>query len=76
MYKTITAVLLSIIIFVNVQVCHLVLGLRPLSSQEEGRIVRKWMARSEKRGLQIGDTLYLVVMSWWKTWKQYVKYDV
>ena len=59
-----------------VKVCHLGLGLRPCSSQEEGQIIKKWMARSEKRGLEPGDTLFLVVVSWWKAWQQYVQYDV
>ncbi|XP_026279470.1 ubiquitin carboxyl-terminal hydrolase 32 isoform X3 [Frankliniella occidentalis] len=54
------------------QVCHVVLGLRPQSRQEEGSIVNGWLEREEKRGYIVGQFWYLVAMDWWKAWNEYV----
>ncbi|XP_029830554.2 ubiquitin carboxyl-terminal hydrolase 32 isoform X2 [Ixodes scapularis] len=54
------------------QVCHVVFGLRPSSREEEGEIIRTWLRREERRGLQVGQMLYLISMDWWKSWNDYV----
>lgn len=54
------------------QVCHVVLGLRPQSRQEEGSIVNGWLEREERRKKIVGQFWYLVAMDWWKSWNEYV----
>ncbi|XP_034237598.1 ubiquitin carboxyl-terminal hydrolase 32 isoform X2 [Thrips palmi] len=54
------------------QVCHVVLGLRPQSRQEEGSIVNGWLEREVTRGYIVGQFWYLVAMDWWKQWNEYV----
>ena len=54
------------------QLCHVMLGLRPASRIEEGRLVLSWIRREQKRGLRIGDFWYLVASAWWKQWLDYV----
>ena len=56
------------------QVCHIVLGLRPSTKAEEGKIVKGWLEREERKGLTAGDLWYLVSSSWWQGWKDYVGY--
>ncbi|XP_070572719.1 ubiquitin carboxyl-terminal hydrolase 32-like isoform X2 [Ptychodera flava] len=56
------------------QICHIVLGLRPTTRQEEGDIVLGWVERENRRGLQQAQTWYLVSIQWWKSWKDYVTY--
>uniref|UniRef100_A0ABM5ENA4 ubiquitinyl hydrolase 1 n=1 Tax=Pogona vitticeps TaxID=103695 RepID=A0ABM5ENA4_9SAUR len=57
------------------QVCHIVLGLRPATPEEEGQIIRGWLERESRYGLQPGHNWFLVAMPWWQQWKEYVKYD-
>ncbi|XP_074869930.1 ubiquitin carboxyl-terminal hydrolase 32 isoform X2 [Carettochelys insculpta] len=57
------------------QVCHIVLGLRPATPEEEGQIIRGWLERESRYGLQPGHNWYLIAMQWWQQWKEYVKYD-
>ncbi|KAG7470530.1 hypothetical protein MATL_G00114750 [Megalops atlanticus] len=57
------------------QVCHIVLGLRPATPEEEGRIIRGWLERESRHGLQPGQNWFLISMQWWQQWKDYVKYD-
>jgi hypothetical protein len=52
-------------------VCQVVLGLKPLHPLEEYEIVTSWLMREEKRGLQAGQTWYLISMDWWNTWLNY-----
>lgn len=54
------------------QVCHVVLGLCPVSSQEEGEIVRGWLDREERRGFSVGQFWYLIAIEWWNSWLNYV----
>jgi len=61
---------------VLLQVCHIVLGLRPVSREEEGDIVKGWLEREERRGYRIGQFWYLIAMDWWKAWTDYVTYRV
>ncbi|XP_034723890.1 ubiquitin carboxyl-terminal hydrolase 32 isoform X10 [Etheostoma cragini] len=56
------------------QVCHIVLGLRPGSPEEEGQIIRGWLERESRHGLQQSHNWYLISMLWWQQWKDYVKY--
>ena len=55
-----------------VQLCHVGLGLRPSSRLEEGSVVRGWLAREERGGLVPGQVWYLVPMSWWTHWHNFV----
>ncbi|XP_072557158.1 ubiquitin carboxyl-terminal hydrolase 32 isoform X1 [Paramormyrops kingsleyae] len=57
------------------QVCHIVLGLRPATPEEEGQIIRGWLERESRHGLQVGHSWFLISMQWWQQWKDYVKYD-
>ncbi|KAI5098892.1 ubiquitin carboxyl-terminal hydrolase 32 isoform X2 [Silurus meridionalis] len=57
------------------QVCHIVLGLRPATPKEEGQIIRGWLERESRHGLQPGQNWFLISIQWWKLWKDYVKYD-
>ncbi|XP_034024912.1 ubiquitin carboxyl-terminal hydrolase 32 [Thalassophryne amazonica] len=58
------------------QVCHIVLGLRPATPEEEGQIIRGWLERESRHGLQRGQNWFLISMLWWQQWKDYVKYDL
>ncbi|XP_032071684.1 ubiquitin carboxyl-terminal hydrolase 32 isoform X2 [Thamnophis elegans] len=57
------------------QVCHIVLGLRPATPGDEGQIIRGWLERESRHGLQQGHNWFLIAMQWWQQWKEYVKYD-
>lgn len=57
------------------QVCHIVLGLRPATPEEEGQIIRGWLERESRHGLQPGQNWFLISMQWWQQWKDYVKYE-
>ncbi|XP_029922216.1 ubiquitin carboxyl-terminal hydrolase 32 isoform X5 [Myripristis murdjan] len=57
------------------QVCHIVLGLRPATPEEEGQIIRGWLERESRHGLQPGQNWFLISMLWWQQWKDYVKYE-
>ncbi|CAH1801921.1 unnamed protein product [Owenia fusiformis] len=54
------------------QVCHICLGLKPENKEQEGSIVRGWLERELRRGLQVGSTWFLVSNTWYKTWLDYV----
>uniref|UniRef100_A0A8C7XDL0 ubiquitinyl hydrolase 1 n=1 Tax=Oryzias sinensis TaxID=183150 RepID=A0A8C7XDL0_9TELE len=56
------------------QVCHIVLGLRPATPEEEGQIIRGWLERESRHGLQQGQNWFLISTFWWQTWKDYAKY--
>ncbi|KAM8854577.1 ubiquitin carboxyl-terminal hydrolase 32 isoform 2-T2 [Synchiropus picturatus] len=57
------------------QVCHIVLGLRPATPEEEGQIIRGWLERESRHGLQQGQSWFLISMLWWQQWKDYVQYE-
>uniref|UniRef100_A0AAQ4P084 Ubiquitin carboxyl-terminal hydrolase 32 n=1 Tax=Gasterosteus aculeatus aculeatus TaxID=481459 RepID=A0AAQ4P084_GASAC len=57
------------------QVCHIVLGLRPGSPEEEGQIIRGWLERESRHGLQQSQNWFPISMLWWQQWKDYVKYE-
>ncbi|XP_053131058.1 ubiquitin carboxyl-terminal hydrolase 32 isoform X2 [Hemicordylus capensis] len=57
------------------QVCHIVLGLQPATPEEEGQIIRGWLERESRYGLQPGHNWFLIATQWWQQWKDYVKYD-
>ena len=56
------------------QLCHIVLGLRPLTRRDEGEIVRGWLEREERAPLMPGALWHLVNMDWWAAWHAYVNY--
>uniref|UniRef100_A0AAZ3RSG7 Ubiquitin carboxyl-terminal hydrolase 32 n=1 Tax=Oncorhynchus tshawytscha TaxID=74940 RepID=A0AAZ3RSG7_ONCTS len=56
------------------QVSHIVLGLRPATPEEEGQIIRGWLDREARRGLQPGENRFLISSQWWKLWKDHVRY--
>uniref|UniRef100_A0A8C1YIE9 ubiquitinyl hydrolase 1 n=1 Tax=Cyprinus carpio TaxID=7962 RepID=A0A8C1YIE9_CYPCA len=58
------------------QVCHIVLGLRPATPEEEGQIIRGWLERESRHGLQPGQNWFLISMQWWQQWKDYVRYSI
>ncbi|XP_051534431.1 ubiquitin carboxyl-terminal hydrolase 32-like isoform X1 [Myxocyprinus asiaticus] len=57
------------------QVCHIVLGLRPATPEEEGQIIRGWLERESRHGLQPSQNWFLISRQWWQQWKDYVRYD-
>nr|XP_056721237.1 ubiquitin carboxyl-terminal hydrolase 32 [Euleptes europaea] len=57
------------------QVCHIVLGLRPATPEEEGQIIRGWLERESRYGLQPGHNWFLIASQWWQQWKEYVIYE-
>ncbi len=57
------------------QLCHVVLGLRPLTRREEGQIVRGWLEREDERAMAVGSTWHLISMDWWTSWHNYVNYQ-
>ncbi|XP_064831418.1 ubiquitin carboxyl-terminal hydrolase 32-like [Oncorhynchus masou masou] len=57
------------------QVSHIVLGLRPATPDEEGQIIRGWLDREARHGLQPGESRFLISGQWWKLWKGHVNYD-
>ena len=58
------------------QMCHVVLGLRPRTRLEEADIVLGWLCRQESLGYRVGALWYLVNMTWWNAWTDYVNYQV
>uniref|UniRef100_A0A8K9UHI5 ubiquitinyl hydrolase 1 n=1 Tax=Oncorhynchus mykiss TaxID=8022 RepID=A0A8K9UHI5_ONCMY len=56
------------------QVCHIVLGLRPATAEEEGQIIRGWLDREGRHGLHPGENWFLISSQWWTLWKDYVRY--
>uniref|UniRef100_H2ZLM9 Ubiquitin carboxyl-terminal hydrolase 32 n=1 Tax=Ciona savignyi TaxID=51511 RepID=H2ZLM9_CIOSA len=59
-----------------VEICHIVLGLRPTSPIEEGIIIRGWMQRASQSELTPGETWYIASGKWWQQWKLHTQYDV
>uniref|UniRef100_A0A8D0G4G2 Ubiquitin carboxyl-terminal hydrolase 32 n=1 Tax=Sphenodon punctatus TaxID=8508 RepID=A0A8D0G4G2_SPHPU len=57
------------------QVCHIVLGLRPATPEEEGQIIRGWLERESRYGLQTEHNWFLIAMPWWQQWREYAKYN-
>ncbi|XP_051966292.1 ubiquitin carboxyl-terminal hydrolase 32-like isoform X2 [Xyrauchen texanus] len=57
------------------QVCHIVLGLRPATPEEECQIIRGWLERESRHGLQPSQNWFLISGQWWQQWKDYVRYD-
>uniref|UniRef100_F6PJ70 Ubiquitin carboxyl-terminal hydrolase 32 n=1 Tax=Ciona intestinalis TaxID=7719 RepID=F6PJ70_CIOIN len=59
-----------------VEICHIVLGLRPTSPTEEGVIIRGWMQRASQSELIAGETWYVASGKWWRQWKLHTEYDI
>nr|CAB3267554.1 ubiquitin carboxyl-terminal hydrolase 32 [Phallusia mammillata] len=60
---------------VVIEICHIILGLQPLSPQEEGAIVKGWMKRSCSTGYKPGETWFLISGKWWNQWKKHTQYN-
>ncbi|KAK7069599.1 hypothetical protein SK128_017086, partial [Halocaridina rubra] len=58
------------------QVCHIVLGLKPSSRNEEREIVLGWLRRAESRSLTVGQFWYIINEQWWNLWYEYVSHQV
>ncbi|KAG1684339.1 Ubiquitin carboxyl-terminal hydrolase 32 [Nymphon striatum] len=56
------------------QICHIVLGLKPSTRQEEAEIIRGWIKREDKRGIKVGQYWYLINIDWWRKWNEYVDF--
>ncbi|XP_022103734.1 ubiquitin carboxyl-terminal hydrolase 32-like isoform X2 [Acanthaster planci] len=54
------------------QVCHIILGLKPQSTEEEKEVILGWVEREKRRGLRLAQTWYLISMNWWRMWNHYV----
>ncbi|CAH0394748.1 unnamed protein product [Bemisia tabaci] len=54
------------------QVCHIVLGLRPMTRKEEGEVVLGWANREERRGYIPGQFWFLIDIVWWKLWNDFI----
>ncbi|GFR09430.1 ubiquitin carboxyl-terminal hydrolase 32 [Trichonephila clavata] len=63
--------------FLNIlfQVCHVIFGLRPYTKEDEGEIIRSWIEREERRGMQVGQFWYLIASDWWISWNEYVDFQ-
>ncbi|XP_052268914.1 ubiquitin carboxyl-terminal hydrolase 32-like isoform X1 [Dreissena polymorpha] len=57
------------------QICHVLLGLKPTSPEEEGKIILDWLAREERKKKKVGQVWYLISMQWWCSWSSYVTHD-
>lgn len=57
------------------QICHIIFGLKPAFQEEEGYVVRRWLEREHKQGLQPGLLYYIITMAWWNSWKKYVNFE-
>ncbi len=62
------------------QLCHVVLGLRPLTRKDEGQIVRGWLEREDGSAassstLSVGSVWHLISMDWWTAWQSYVSHQ-
>ncbi|XP_055351752.1 ubiquitin carboxyl-terminal hydrolase 32-like isoform X2 [Paramacrobiotus metropolitanus] len=55
------------------QVCHIVLGLRPQTRDEELACVIEWLQRDGRRQKNVGDVYYVVPMDWWRAWRRFVE---
>ncbi|RVE51242.1 hypothetical protein evm_004046 [Chilo suppressalis] len=51
-----------------VEVCHIVLGLRPQCEHQERDIVLGWLRREVARGYSVGQFWFLVGAEWWGAW--------
>ncbi|XP_060562624.1 ubiquitin carboxyl-terminal hydrolase 32-like [Ruditapes philippinarum] len=58
------------------QICHVVLGLKPETPEEEGKIILDWLAREDRKKKKVGQVWYLISIQWWNAWKSYVTYKV
>lgn len=54
------------------QICHLVMGLKPQTKEEEGEIIKQWLQRESKKAFEVGQVWYLISMGWWNSWIEYV----
>eukprot|EP00095_Tigriopus_kingsejongensis_P012381 snap_masked-scaffold190_size271632-processed-gene-1.19 protein:Tk12381 transcript:snap_masked-scaffold190_size271632-processed-gene-1.19-mRNA-1 annotation:"ubiquitin carboxyl-terminal hydrolase 32" len=55
-------------------ICHIVLGLRPVSRSDERDIVLGWLEKEERAPLTVGSIWHLINMDWWNHWQAYVSH--
>ncbi|KAJ8312385.1 hypothetical protein KUTeg_009758 [Tegillarca granosa] len=60
------------LLYIFDQICHIVMGLKPQTIEEEGNIIRQWLDRESKKSFKVGQVWYLISIQWWNTWKEYV----
>ncbi|XP_018565793.1 ubiquitin carboxyl-terminal hydrolase 32 isoform X2 [Anoplophora glabripennis] len=53
------------------QVCHVSLGLKPQCRHDEYEIVTGWLEREQRRGYNVGQFWYLISSEWWQQWLNY-----
>ncbi|KAF5294350.1 hypothetical protein FQR65_LT10803 [Abscondita terminalis] len=53
------------------EVCHVSLGLKPHCRHHEYEIVMGWLTREEARGYRVGQFWYLISSDWWQNWISY-----
>ncbi|KAF5303286.1 hypothetical protein FQA39_LY10025 [Lamprigera yunnana] len=53
------------------EVCHVSLGLKPHCRHHEYEIVMGWLSREEARGYRVGQFWYLISSEWWQNWVCY-----
>lgn len=56
------------------QICHIVLGLKPQTPEEEGKIILDWLSREERKKKKVGQVWYLISIQWWNSWHAYVTF--
>ena len=66
----------NLYVFLRSQICHIILGLRPASKEEERDIIMGWVERDKRRGLRLTQTWYLISMPWWRQWTNFVNSKV
>ncbi|ELT99007.1 hypothetical protein CAPTEDRAFT_129894 [Capitella teleta] len=69
---TVSHALPAIFLDLLFQVCHTVLGLKPPTKEEERHVIMSYLEREDRYGLQLSQIWYLISMSWWRQWLDYV----
>merc|ERR1719489_670750 len=66
----------SLLLDLLIQICHVILGLKPATPHEEGKIIHGWVSRVCKLGYTPNNIWYVVSNKWWKKWKNYTRYGL
>ena len=54
------------------EVCHVSFGIKPPTRKEEAKIIKNYLDRCDGTEIIPGDLIYLVPISWWNAWCEYV----
>ncbi|XP_019848743.1 PREDICTED: ubiquitin carboxyl-terminal hydrolase 32-like isoform X2 [Amphimedon queenslandica] len=68
--------LVSVLLQVLVEVCHVKLGLRPSQPMEEASIISGYMNRFKKSGRSKGQLVYLMSTQWFNSWRIYTQFEM